>query len=66
MLPFEVEADLLMCLEFLHLHLYTGVSQTHDFFFNVFEFIKVMLTSQYELEGSSFSSVAGKNLYKPA
>ena len=65
-MPFEAEVDLLMCLEFLHLHLYTGVSQTHDFFFNVFEFIRLMLTSQFEMDSSPFSSMAGKNLYKPA
>ena len=66
-MPFEVEVDLLMCLEFLYLHVHTGVSQTHDFFLmSLFELIRVMLTSQYELDGSPFFAMAGKNLYIPA
>lgn len=36
------------------------------FLMSLFELIRVMLTSQYELDGSPFFAMAGKNLYIPA
>ena len=51
---------------YIYIYIQEWVKLMIFFLMSLFEFIRVMLTSQFEMDGSPFSSMAGKNLYKPA
>ena len=60
----------LICLCVWNFYIYTYIQEWVKlmifFLMSLFELIRVMLTSQYELDGSPFFAMAGKNLYIPA